>query len=232
MAATGGNWQKYLFEFVSIFVAVIAAFSLDKCNSDRRDANAEEKILQEIAHGLRKDQEDLRVNMQGHRNGIAACAFWRRALAGDTVQGDSLPYWLSAVLRDFISIQNSSGYQSLRSRGLELVADDSLRSDIIALYEFDMAVIAKLEENYGEMQFFTRHGPMFSRTIGARMVFNESGIPVGVDLADLPAAERNELLLALWRIEYNRGFILLQYQQVEQRITALTGHIERVLAAR
>ena len=54
------SWKKYGFEFLSIFVAVVLAFSLDNWNQNRREAHLENKILTEIANGLEKDIEDLR----------------------------------------------------------------------------------------------------------------------------------------------------------------------------
>ncbi len=226
------GWRKYAFEFLSIFIAVIAAFALDKWNSDRRDAQAEEKILIEIAHGLRKDVDDIRLNMAGHRDGVNACFFWRRVLSGYPVPMDSLPQYTFSITRDFISIQNRSGYESLRSRGLELVSDDSLRGDIIALYEYDLTVLAKLEEDYSELQLHHSYYPAFSELIAPHLVFSDTGIPVGLDTVPLAAADRARMLLHLLKIQQNRSFIQQFYASIEQRIEGVDAHIHRVLAER
>ena len=52
------NWKKYTFEFLSIFIAVSSAFALNNWNDNRRDRNAERKILEEIYNGLEKDLDD------------------------------------------------------------------------------------------------------------------------------------------------------------------------------
>ena len=49
------NWRKYSVEFLSIFTAVISAFALNNWNDNRKDQNAEQKILIEIKNGLEKD---------------------------------------------------------------------------------------------------------------------------------------------------------------------------------
>jgi hypothetical protein len=46
-----GNWKQYGFEFLSIFIAVIAAFALNSWGDERRDRLAEQKILLEIHRG-------------------------------------------------------------------------------------------------------------------------------------------------------------------------------------
>ena len=227
------GWKKYAFEFLSIFVAVIAAFALDKWNSDRKDAQAEEKILLEISHGLQKDLEDIRLNMAGHRDGMNACIYWRKVLTGEQAPADSLLQYTFSLTRDFIAIQNSSGYESLRSRGLELVQDDSLRSDIISLYEYDLKILAKLEEDYGEMQLHASYYPAFSALIAPHLRFSPSGVPSGLDLPlDLDTLARDRFLLDLWKIQQNRAFTHHYYGAVEQRIRAVDAHIGRILAER
>jgi hypothetical protein len=51
------------------------------------------------------------------------------------VDKDSLPIFYHFLTRDFITIQNTSGYQTLKSKGLETIKNDSLRRNIIDLYE-------------------------------------------------------------------------------------------------
>ena len=46
------NWKEYGFEFLSIFIAVLAAFALNNWNENRRDKHTEHKILTEISNGL------------------------------------------------------------------------------------------------------------------------------------------------------------------------------------
>lgn len=226
-------WKKYAFEFISIFVAVVAAFALERWNDGRKDAAAEQGILREISNGLRKDLEDIRLNMAGHRDGLNACRYWRRAVLGDSVSMDSLPRYTFSLTRDFVSIQNSSGYQSLRSRGLELIADDSLRSDIIALYEYDLEILAKLEEDYDELQLHAAYYPDFSEVVVPHLSFSAQGLPQGLEVPlQLEPADRARMLMDLLKIEQNRGFILQYYQVVEQRTRAVDAHIQRVLAAR
>lgn len=227
------GWKKYAFEFISIFVAVVAAFALERWNDRRKDAAAEEKILLEISHGLEKDLEDVRLNMAGHRDGLNACRYWRRALLGDTVSMDSLPQYTFSLTRDFISIQNSSGYQSLRSRGLELIQDDSLRSDIIALYEYDLKILSKLEDEYDELQLHQTYYPVFNEVLAPHLTFSPAGLPVGLEMPlPLSHADRNRMLLHVLKIQQNRTFALQYYQLVEARTQHVDAHINRVLAAR
>ena len=71
------NWGKYIFEFLSIFIAVISAFALNNWNDNKNNRNAENKILIEINNGLEKDLNDIRTNQMGHEIGIKSVNYFK-----------------------------------------------------------------------------------------------------------------------------------------------------------
>mgnify|MGYP006266713401 CR=1 FL=1 len=224
------TWRRYTFEFLSIFVAVISAFALNNWNDNRRDNRAESKILMEILNGLEKDKNDIALNRMGHEQGIRACAFWRRILQGESPGLDTLVRHYVALTRDFTSIQNTSGYETLKSRGFELVDNDSLRSKIISLYEFDYQTLRKLEEEYYELQFQENYFAEINRAVAPHFVYDAQGDIVDMDLPiTLPEPERKILLSYLWKIEFNRKFIMYFYDEVNEKIDALQLEIEAEL---
>ncbi|MGB3616934.1 MAG: hypothetical protein WBA12_02350 [Catalinimonas sp.] len=223
-------WRRYLYEFLTVFAGVTLAFLLDQWNDGRRETRAEEKTLIEIRNGLVADLSDMDLNVMGHRGGLMACGYFRRLANGVTVPGDSVAVMHYLLLRDYVSIQNSAGYEALRSRGLELIRDDSLRVAIINLYDFQYEALQKLEEDYGEMQFYRGHGRQVDELLTPVLLFDTLGRPVDIrqPLALRPA-ERNALLLTLWRIEGNRRFMMSYYQQTEEEVRALIGRIDQVI---
>lgn len=213
------NWGKYGFEFLSIFIAVISAFALNNWNENRKDANSENKILTEIANGLEKDLGDIQLNKQGHEWGIAACKYFREAFAGQNVQHDSALIHFFNLTRDFVSIQNVAGYETLKSKGLELVKNDSLRFDIISLYEYDYNTLRKLEEEYFEMQFQKNYFKEINQELAPNFRINDDGNIIGINNPlEIKEPERNKLLLYLWKIQSNRIFILQYYSEIEEKI--------------
>lgn len=221
------NWKKYSFEFLSIFVAVVAAFALNNWNDNRRANLSENKILTEIANGLVKDLDDIRNNITGHEKGILACDYFRKALGDEEVKTDSVLIHFSALTRDFVSIQNIAGYESLKSKGLELIANDSLRLQIISLYEFDYSILRKLEEEYSEMQFHESYFKEFNQSIAPNFQFNDQQFIIGINSPlQIAADQRKILLLYLWKIQGNRTFILNFYSDVEHKIIKIRENIE------
>ena len=224
------NWKKYAFEFLSIFIAILAAFALDNWNDNRNDRVAEAKILTEILNGLEKDKEDVAMNILGHELGLKACTYWRNITKNQLYESDSLRQYYIVLTRDFISIQNTTGYETLKSRGLELVENDSLRERIVTLYEFDYQVLRKLEEEYGEMQFHENYFEVMNTVLLPYMRFDSIGSLSSIEYPlDLERNEENLLLSHLWKIEYNRNFVLREYQNVEKKILALKADLNVVL---
>jgi len=224
------NFKKYAIEFLSIFIAVVSAFALNNWNDNRRDNNAETKILTEILNGLEKDLVDVKVNEAGHNQGLAACKYWRDIITDQPVNVDSLRQYYLNLTRDFVSIQNTSGYETLKSKGLELIKNDSLRSMIISLYEYDYKTLMKLEEEYNELQFQENYFYEINKLIAPHFIFNSMGNISGIEQPlKINKSERNILLSYLWKIQLNRRFILLSYSEVEGKINKISTAIKKEL---
>lgn len=224
------NWKKIGFEFLSIFIAVTSAFALNNWNENRKDNEAADKILAEISNGLKKDIEDVRINMGGHKAGIKACQFWRKVISNETTNIDTFAQHYFDLTRDYISIQNISGYETLKSNGLELIEDDSLRFEIITLYEYDYNVLKKFEEDYHEMQYQESYFEEINKKLAPFFNFDDKGNLAGIKLPlTLSQDEKSILLSYLWKIELNRNFILKYYSQTEQKLMELRDRIEKKL---
>lgn len=224
------NWKKYTFEFLSIFIAVISAFALNNWNDNRNNRNAENKILSEISNGLEKDLEDIRINVYGHQAGMKSADYFRALIANRPISIDSLMFHYFNLTRDFVSIQNTSGYETLKSKGLELIRNDSLRTKIISLYEYDYNTLRKLEEEYYELQFQENYFKEINNSISQNLQFNEDKLITGINIPlKLNQREEKLLLTYLWKIQTNRNYMLQIYAEVESKIEKLRIEIEKEL---
>lgn len=221
--------RKYGFEFLTIFIGVFAAFALSSWYDGRRDSHAEVKILAEIQNGLRQDTVDLHLNRMGHRQGIAATNYFTRLVSGQELPTDSLNQHYFNLLRTFFSQQNVSGYESLKSKGLETIQNDSLRKEIIALYENNYTSLRKLEEDYEEVQFFKNYNYDFNHILAPHFQFLPSGQTIIQYPLKLSTSEKNVLLLHLWRIRVNRLFVLGYYDEILEKIEKVEKDITQEL---
>lgn len=220
------NGKKYGFEFLLIFTAVMGAFALNSWNENRKGKIAESKLLAEIHSGLQKDLLDMEDNIRGHQLGNKAVDYFRNFLAQKPIDQDSLvPYYFS-LTRDFISVQNTSGYETLKSRGFELIQEDSLRSQIIALYEYEYSTLRKLEEDYYENQFYQNYFQKINETLAKCFVFTPEGQIIGIDSSKKIDENKKKLVLSyLWKIKANRAFTLSQYEVAKLKVAAVSKSI-------
>ena len=220
------EYKRYSFEFLSIFIAVISAFALNNWNDNRINRNAESKILLEIRSGLIQDMADIEINVLGHQAGLKAIDYFRRALFNEPVEKDSFYMHYVNLTRDFVSIQNVSGYETLKSKGLELILDDSLRTKIISLYEYDYTVIRKLEEEYHENQFQKSYFHAINDLIAPYVKYYGSSNTLELELPiRLTERERKLFLIYLWKIEFNRNYMIHLYEEVENKVLELSQAI-------
>lgn len=223
-----GKYLKYAIgEIILVVIGILIAFQLNNWNDSRIKNNIEEKILSEILNGLNEDLVDIKHNIDGHNTGIKACDFWRKTITDQDINTDSVAYNYHYLTRDFISIQNISGYESLKSKGLELIKVDSLRIGIIKLYEQDYNSIRKLEEEYKELQFQESYFKEINHILSPNLLFDEEGELIALKLPIvLNEIQQKTMLTYLWKIKKNRQFILTQYYMNEKRIKSLKSNIE------
>ena len=126
------------------------------------------------------------------------------------------------LLRDFVNIQNSSGYETLQSLGLETIANDSLRRDIINLYAYHYDALRKVEEELEATAFFTLFYDRFNALLAPHLNFTDSGMPISINLPlDLPADARQQLLLDLYHLQLNRRYLTFLYKNAKDQIAQL-----------
>ena len=125
------KWEVYIVEFISVFLAVILAFLLNSWRSDHKDENTKDKILLEISQGLSKDIADMEGNIAAHKRSIESCKFWRNILNNKDFSQEGIEINYTRIFRDYFILENKSGYETLQSKGLQLIQNDSLRNKII-----------------------------------------------------------------------------------------------------
>ncbi|MFT5753022.1 MAG: putative RNA-binding protein associated with RNAse of E/G family [Flavobacterium sp.] len=218
-------------EIVLVVIGILIALSINNWNNTKISSKVEQNILEEIANGLNEDLPDVKHNIEGHKKGIKACIYWRKIINNEQVETDSvaLNYW--NLTRNFVASQNISSYESLKSRGLELITNDSLRLQIISLYETDYNILKTLEEDYDEFQFHKNYFKDINHFVSPHLVFNKEGDIQTIQIPlHLSEEEKKEFLSYLWKIEKNRNVALNYYSDLEKKIIQSKKNIDKKIA--
>jgi len=145
--------SRFILEIFSIFLGVTIAFLANHWNEQRKERVFERKILNGIYEELESDVSDIELNIMGHEQGLVAIRLYQRYCEQQPVDFDSLSLYFRKLYRDYISVANTSTYETLKSRGLQIVSNDQLRERIVELYDFNYEITQKLEEEYYPSQF-------------------------------------------------------------------------------
>lgn len=224
------KWKKYTFEFLSIFIAVISAFALTSWNENRNSRLSEQKILIEIKNGIGIDKQDFEANIFGHSLSLRANYVFRELLNGKEIPQDSIGLFYTSLFRDYTPVFNRSGYESLKETGLKTITNDSLRFQIISLYDYSYGVIEILD-NVNEMQSFENYFASVNSLLHPYMEFDTYGNLIQIaNPKGLTKTQRKEILSYLWRLDNNRKFKLGRYNSTIQIMEEVRSNIEEEIA--
>jgi hypothetical protein len=217
--------KKYFSEFALIFISVILAFALTEWSSNQGEKVSETKILIEIRNGIDSDLKDFESNLKMHKLSSSGVRALRNWATGKAVNQDSLTLHYYVVYRNYSPIINKTGYESLRETSLKIISNDSLRFQIIKLYDYYYNILENIENRNEEMQDFKTYFSPMNKILTPYMVFDDAGELKTFEKANLSANQKNELLSYLWRMEKTKNFKIRRYSEIITEITELNKSI-------
>ncbi|MDO4763931.1 MAG: hypothetical protein Q4A00_06065 [Flavobacteriaceae bacterium] len=223
------KWKGYIFELVLIFISVWFGFFLSEWSSSEGEKLTENKILTEIRNGIRSDLEDFESNVYGHNLSLQGISAFRGWMVDKPIRKDSLAIYYYVLLRDYIPVINRSGYESLKTSGLKTIINDSLRHQIINLYEFHYKIIDELEDGVQEMKDYDNFFHPVNAILNPYFDYDEKGRIVGITPNRFSEKERKEMMSYLWRVENNKKFKVSQYNIVIEEMKKLEKNITEEL---
>jgi hypothetical protein len=131
--------KKYLFysigEILLIVIGILVAFQLDQWQNDRAQRKLEIQTLIEIKEGFRRDVRDIKFNIFLHESSSQSCKIVLDYFEKDFPYNDSLAQHFGRILWYSRLTINQGAFETLKSRGLDLIGNVKLREDIIRMCE-------------------------------------------------------------------------------------------------
>jgi hypothetical protein len=189
-------------EITLIFAGISLALWFSNWNDERQLIVLESKALADIASNLNANVDHINANINDDNDRIAACErfleslsqkdAWRDSLAEDLYQ---CRWWTSPFL-------SSAAYESLKSRGTELIADPELRDAVAKLYELTYShLVEDVDKGFWNFQTAVME-PVFNRHV--RMVEPDQFIPNDFD----KLLESDEFINMLnMKLDYQKGSV-------------------------
>ncbi len=189
-------------EIMLIFAGISLALWFSNWNDERQLIRLESMALADIASNLNANVDHINANINEDNIRIAACERFLGALSQKKAWQDSLAedlyqcrWWTSPFL-------SSAAYESLKSRGTELIADPELRYAIVNLYEQTYShLVEDVDKAFWNFQTAVME-PVFNRHV--RKVEPDRFIPNDFDKL-LESDEFNNMLNM--KLDYQKGSV-------------------------
>lgn len=123
-------------EIVLVVIGILVALQLNNRNHKEQIRELEIKYLKEIAANLRSDSIDIAFNIEFNEVRLRSGQMVLKALNENGAYSDTLDQYFGNLIYTTRSVVNFSAYETLKSRGLEIITNDSLRKAITHLYSF------------------------------------------------------------------------------------------------
>lgn len=223
--------QHIVTEIVIVVIGLLIAFQIDRWYEDYRDRNLERKILREVKVSLEFDIKDLEDNIFIHKRALASHDSIIKKFElkeYDTLIGRHIRY----VYFDLLFTPNMASYESLKNWGLNLITNDTIRTQLPQLYEFDYPILTKTEERFLEGQYFERYYQMLVNNFKEFKVYETAkGVAVKSNPKDYKKLQDNsefQILLSLTRRSHKSK--LVSYEYTIKKVRGLVRLIEAELS--
>ncbi|MFH1194482.1 MAG: DUF6090 family protein [bacterium] len=146
--------RHIIIEVIIVAVGILIAFQLDAWKEESDRIDIELKTLMEIRSDLRTDVVDISLNDTIHTEGFNSSEIVLKHLSGKNAYHDSLAEHFFTIMYSYsLFLSHTSAYETLKSRGLETVTNDTLRLLLGELYDVKYELIEKNEMDLRSLIF-------------------------------------------------------------------------------
>ncbi|HMT54702.1 MAG TPA: hypothetical protein PKD16_16665 [Saprospiraceae bacterium] len=220
---------KYLAELLVVVFGVYLGFKANNYACELTQKDYVNATIKEMYHSLEQDIKDAELNMEGHRKGIVAVQYFFKLVQNKSVDLDSFDIYYHRFARNFISVQNTSPFETIRSKGYNVIANDSLRRKMVKLYDFQYEMLEKIEEKYQPSQIYSNKSHYINEFLDNSLHFDKDLKLVKITLPlDISQGDRSHLILVLKSIYTTRYFNISVYNEVINDMKSLRSNIAQL----
>lgn len=121
-------------EIILVVIGILIAVNIDDWNKKKENRILEIKYLKELKSNLEFDLKDIAFNIEFNESRKKSNEIIIHQLRSDIPYHDSLAFHFSNLVFSTRTLPKKSAFESLRSKGLEIISNDSLRSELTLIY--------------------------------------------------------------------------------------------------
>ena len=135
---TENKFSKYLLyaigEVVLVVIGILIALSLNNNNENKKLKVQEIKILKEVKSEFAEALEDITEDLEGYEKYLKSTEIIYNSILHKESYNDSLKQHYVFLLAKEEFLAKQSAFESLKSIGLDIISNDSVRNDITTAY--------------------------------------------------------------------------------------------------
>jgi hypothetical protein len=223
-----GKYFKYaLGEIFLVVIGILIALQLNNWNTNTKASIEELELLTEMKQNLESDLRDCIWNINKNQDLLESNLSVLNHLEAQTPLDDSLRSHYGNLLGTTTQLRNMAAYDHLKSKGMNLIRNNSLRQWITVVYSARYYYIEKKELQYDNMIQLNHVIPELNGKIIIDDV-SKKGYPINLeDLYD------DYALKGTLRTNANvKEFMVNAYKNLEDDIQDLIDQIEAELKKR
>jgi len=220
-----GKYIKYAFgEIILVVIGILIAVQINNWNTEVQIRKLEEKYLTEIRNNLQLDLPDVHFNIDFNEQRLKSNEFVLSYLNKEIDYSDSLKYHFSNLMFTARTLPNTSAFENLKARGLEIISNDSLRQSITTLYSFTFANLMDFEKQDDHAFQYQVFIPEVSKALKIAAIWGNAE-PIN----DEGIFENHEFKNALITNIFLRETMLSYYYGLREKIEETISQIDQEL---
>lgn len=216
---------KYLLyavgEIILVVLGILIALQINNQNENRKSQQKEIILLSEMKANLTSDLQDIEFNIEENRKQTTSNKTIYYTLENRLALSDSLNYHFGKIFGNFQLVENTSAWENLKSIGLDLISNDSLRSTISYLYSVKYIYLDNVERKDDKFQFDYLYPEIIEHL--STEGFGRPGSP-----RDYKKMLSDEKFIEILKMNISfRDFMQDQYEEVRDLIVTLIEQIDQ-----
>ncbi len=150
-------------EILLVVIGIMIALQINIWNEGRKQKNVEIKLLKEIRNDLTITSEEVIDDLNAHLKYHKSCYTFKEFLLSNETFHDSILTVFNECINDRQVYPKTGAYESMKSKGLDIVSNDSLRLKITDLYQLTFSRLIEYGQSNDKYNIYRLLYPYLKR---------------------------------------------------------------------
>ena len=134
-------------EIILIFIGITLAIAFENFRENQKARTTELLLLKEMLNDEERNVYDLKQNLEDYNNAVKGCNYILDKIENKKPNDDSLGIYVNNIRHTPVFQISYSAYNTMNSIGWQIISNDSLRKNIIFLYDYYYDALEELAHN-------------------------------------------------------------------------------------